>query len=227
MFNLVEKVLNNNQRYNCYSAIEQIRCNMMKDQRKIQVTDFGTGTSGARRIATIARRVRRAGKYGELLFRLAEYFKPRVILELGTSLGISTAYLASSGAKVISLEGCPETAGIARQNLNELGLNNVEVRVGDFSETLPEVLRTHQPEMVFFDGNHRKDPTLRYFHLCKAQRAPRTVFIVDDIHWSQEMCEAWEEIQRDPEVKVTVDLFYMGLVFFEPGLSKEDFILKY
>lgn len=200
---------------------------MLSDQRVIDVLDLGTGSSGKYKVSGIAQRTNRASKYGELLFRLASRFKPGLILELGTSLGISTAYLASSGSKVISLEGCPETAGIAQENLGELGLSTTEVRVGDFAKSLTELLRDHQPEMVFFDGNHRKDPTVHYFHLCKGRRLPGSVFIFDDINWSKEMQEAWAIIKSDPDVTVTLDLFYLGIVFFNPDLSKEDFILKY
>lgn len=200
---------------------------MLSEQRVIDVLDLGTGNSGKYRVSEIAQRTNRASKYGELLFRLASRFKPGLILELGTSLGISTAYLAFSGSDMITLEGCPDTAGTAQENLKGLGLSNVEVRVGDFSKTLPEVLRSHQPEMVFFDGNHRKDPTVHYFHLCKGRRLPGSVFIFDDINWSKEMQQAWAIIKADPDVTVTLDLFYMGIVFFNPDLSKEDFVLKY
>jgi predicted O-methyltransferase YrrM len=166
--------------------------------------------------------------WGRLLFRMAGYFKPAVTVELGTSLGISTAYLAMGNphGQVITIEGCPETAALAGNNFGILHLTNIRQETGPFEEILPGLLdKTGKVGLFFIDGNHRKEPSLQYFHQCLQHIRDDSVLILDDIHWSAEMEEAWEEIKQHPSVTLSVDLFRMGLVFFKEGLSREDFIL--
>ena len=150
---------------------------------------------------------------------------------MGTSLGLTTAYFARAVAEgeVVTMEGCPETARIARDNFQKLGLDSVQIVVGNIDLTLPEVLKKpeNEFELVFFDANHRYEPTLRYFATAKKYASPKSVFIMDDIYWSEEMKQAWEVIKADPDVTVTIDLFWIGLVFFRKEQRKENFILKF
>ncbi|MBL7826756.1 MAG: class I SAM-dependent methyltransferase, partial [Saprospiraceae bacterium] len=161
-----------------------------------------------------------------MLFRLADWAHPASILEIGTSVGISTMYLASGalGAKTISLEGCPETAQVARLNLEMLGLERkVQVITGDFQETLPQALRElGQPDLVFIDGNHRRQATLAYFETCLAQAYEYTVFVFDDMHGTPEMAAAWEQIQAHPRVTMTVDFFDLSLAFINSDFKEKQ-----
>jgi predicted O-methyltransferase YrrM len=193
---------------------------------------MGTGRSGKRTISEIAERSLKSEKYGQLLFRLVNHFKPNTILELGTSLGISTAYLASANpnSKVITIEGCPNIASEAKKNFEILGLKNIESVIGNFDSVLPAALcqlPTADCKLVFFDGNHKKEPTLRYFNQCLELADNTSVFIFDDIHWSNEMEEAWEEIKSHPQVTVTIYLFFLGLVFFRKEQVKQNFIVRF
>jgi predicted O-methyltransferase YrrM len=161
---------------------------------------------------------------------MSHVLRPVSVLELGTSLGISSAYLALGNPEcpVVTVEGCSETAAFAKEQLDTLGLNNIRVINSRFEDVLSYLL----PEigvlgMVFFDGNHRKEATMDYFQQCLPFIHDETVFIFDDIHWSSEMEEAWAVIREHESVKITIDLFRMGLVFFREGLSKEDFILRF
>ena len=151
-------------------------------------------------------------------------------MELGTSLGISSAYLAAanSGSKLITIEGCKEIADVAAQNFTKLELKNIEQVVGNFDKVLPEVLKkTDQLDLVFFDGNHQKEPTPNYFKQCLEKANEKSVFIFDDIYWSREMKEAWEEIKNNKKVTVSIDLFYMGIIFFRKEQVKEHFMIRY
>ena len=235
VFTLYNDVINKKGSYYSFDKIEQLRKKLLLSQKEIDVTDLGAGKSGKRTIAEIAGRSAKSRKYCELLFRLAYHFsarggKPLTILELGTSLGISTAYLASASpnSKVITIEGCPNTAAEAKKNFDALGLKNIESVVGNFDVKLAAVIG-HQAsalDLIFIDGNHRKIPTLNYFSQCLSHSNNNSVFIFDDIHWSDEMEEAWEEIKKHPKVTVTIDLFFLGLLFFRKEQAKEDFILK-
>jgi predicted O-methyltransferase YrrM len=81
-------------------------------------------------------------------------------------------------------------------------------------------------DLVFFDGNHQKVPTLDYFHHCLTKAHENSIFIFDDIHWSSEMDEAWQQIQGHEQVSLTIDLFQFGLVFFRKGIAKQHFTLR-
>lgn len=233
VFELYNEVINKKSRYYAFDKIEQLRQNLLISQKEIEVKDLGTGKSGKKAIREIAERSAKNSKYGELLFRIGNYFKPDSILELGTSLGIGTSYLASANlnAKTLTIEGCPNTAKEARKNFESLGLKNIEIIVGDFNSVLPAVLSGtgHRASgtLVFFDGNHRKEPTLNYFTQCLELANNDSVFVFDDIHWSNEMEEAWKEIKQHPQVSVTIDLFFLGLVFFRKEQVKEHFIIRY
>lgn len=232
VFSIYNEVINKKGSYYIFDRIEQLRKKLLLSSKEIEVTDLGAGRSGKRTLSLIAGSSAKSKKYCELLFRIVNHFKPGSILELGTSLGISTAYLASAhpNAKVITIEGCPNTAAEARKNFEMLQLKNIESVVGNFDTVLSSAIRQlpiANCRLVFIDGNHRKEPTLRYFDQCLAQASNDSIFVLDDIHWSAEMEEAWEEIKADPKVTVTIDLFFLGLVFFRQQQTKENFIVRY
>ncbi len=219
-----------------YKKVENVRSSMLNHPGFIRMTDLGSKSTDIRwskkviRTREVARHSAVSPLYGQFLFRLARHFKPETILELGTSLGISTSYLAKGNpeSKVVTVEGCPETADFARRNFEHLGLKNIRQIIGNFDEVLPGLLsETGKTKMFFIDGNHRKAPTLKYFSQILEYVADDSVLILHDIHWSKDMEQAWEEIRNHPSVKVTIDLFQMGLVFFSERLSKEDFILHF
>lgn len=232
VFALYNDVVNKKGNYYAFDKIEQLRKKLLASTKEIEVTDLGAGKSGKRTIYEIAGRSAKSRKYCELLFRLVYHFKPNTILELGTSLGISTSYLASAdpNAKVTTIEGCSNIATEAQKNFESLDLKNIRSIVGNFGTVLPDVLselQTPDSLLVFIDGNHRKEPTLNYFRQCIAHGNNDSIFIFDDIHWSNNMEEAWEEIKAHPQVTVTIDLFFLGIVFFRQEQAKEDFTIRF
>ena len=135
---------------------------------------------------------------------------------------------ANSKIKTISIEGCPETAKIAAQNFEKIEIKNVEQFIGNFDAILPDIVEKREEiDFVLFDGNHRKKATLNYFLTCLEKASENSVFIFDDINWSDEMREAWQEIKDHEQVTVTIDLFFMGIVFFRKEQAKQHFIIKF
>jgi len=200
----------------------------------IEVTDLGAGSSQLkgikRKVSDLAKYSAKSAKYGQLLYRLSAHFKPFNILELGTSFGISTLYLSlgNEDATTTTMEGCPEIAALAKKHFSSLNSNRIEVITGDFGKALPAYLqKNNRLDLVFFDGNHRREPTLEYFRLCLEKANDNSLFIFDDIHWSEEMEEAWAEIKNHPSVTVTIDLFFVGLVFFRKGQEKQHFSIRF
>ena len=217
-----------------FTAIEQLREELLESDQTIRVNDLGAGSRildlPVRRIADMAETAMKPAHYAQMLFRLARYFDPGTVLELGTSFGISSLYLArgAENGHVITVEGCPQTHHIARHHFEELRQRNITPLLGSFRARLPEVLRNVDAlDMVFIDGHHLKEPTLEYFEQCLTKAHNDTVFFFDDIHWSKGMEEAWELIQQHPRVTVTVDLYAMGLVFFRSEQARQHFRLRY
>ena len=235
IYYFINEILNDPYHYEAYDAIEKLRKELLKDKRILEVKDFGAGSSvskkNQRTISSIAKHVAKSKKYGQLLFRLTHHLQPQYILELGTSLGISTSYLASghSNANLISCEGSNEISGIAKENLSKLGLKNIELVTGNFDDTLFGIVnRLPQLDLVFFDGNHRKEPTLRYFKTCLQKINNDSIFIFDDIHWSREMEDAWKIIREEATVRCTIDLFFAGFVLFRSEFKeKQHFAIRF
>lgn len=218
------------------SSIESLRKTLLKSNETLTVTDLGAGSrrgnGTVRSVATIARNAQKPARYAWLLHRLVGQLQARYVLELGTSLGLTTAYLADAVAKtegqLYSFEGCPNTAALARTHLDKLGYPTVKLVVGNLDETLAAtVAQLPQIDLAFFDANHRYQPTLQYFTECLPRIHNDTLFIFDDIHWSDGMERAWEAIKAHPSVQVTVDLFGVGLVFFRREQPKQHFILRF
>jgi predicted O-methyltransferase YrrM len=237
VFNLYTTIIRHTGQYAAYAKVEKRRQALLASQQVLEVTDFGAGSqvagAGGRRrsVRDIARHAAKPPRLAQLLFRLVNHFQPATTLELGTSLGLTTAYLAlaDSRSQVLTFEGCPNTAAVARETFAQLDIHNVRLVEGNLDATLPATLAgLAQPlDFVFFDGNHRYEPTLRYFEQCLAKAHEDSVFVLDDIHWSAEMERAWEAIKAHPSVTVTIDLFYVGLVFFRKKQRREDFWLRY
>jgi predicted O-methyltransferase YrrM len=237
VFGLYTTVIRHNGEFGVYARIEARRRELLKSSEIITVKDFGAGSQVAgaggteRRVRAIARHAAKPPRLAQLLFRLVNHLQPATVLELGTSLGLTTAYLAAADSRhqVITFEGCPNTAAVAHETFQKLGLKNVRLVEGNLDQTLPATLAGLQKpvDFAFFDGNHRYEPTLRYFEQCLANAHENSVFVLDDIHWSAEMEQAWEAIKAHPAVTVTVDLFYVGLVFFRKTQPRQDFWLRY
>ncbi len=217
-----------------FACIEKRRKELLKNTSEIVIQDFGAGSkqnsSNIRTINYVARTSLSKGKYAKLLYNLVNRYKPTTILELGTSLGISTAYLAmgANNAKFISLEGSETIAGIARETMKACGTEQVEIVVGNFNDTLSQSLeKLQQVDFAFIDGNHTKEATLRYFEQIYPYCSANTILIFDDISWSEGMRDAWNTIIADKRVAVSIDLCKQGLVFFREGIVKQDFVIRY
>jgi predicted O-methyltransferase YrrM len=183
-----------------------------------------------RKISDIARRSPVPVKYGEFLSKMAAEFGRQMILELGTSFGISTMYMAATcgDAQVITIEGSEDIAHFARQNFREAGLQNIRVIEGSFDVVIMELACAGiRPGLIFIDGNHRKEPVIRYFNQLAKLTDSKTVIIIDDINYSKEMEEAWKEIKLHEKVSVSIDIHRMGICFFREGINPNNYIIRY
>lgn len=235
VFDFIKNVLTDKKQYACYNDIEQLRNVLKRDNTVIEVIDFGAGSSvlktNKRVVKNIANSSLKPKKYARLLFRMVQYYQPKNVLELGTSFGITTAYMGfgNKDAKIYTCEGADNIALIAKRNFKQLGIKNITLIPGDFGKTLPPLFANQTSiEFAFIDGNHRKIPTLEYFHQLLEKATDKTIMIFDDIHWSLEMEEAWAVIQQHPAVTITIDLFFIGIVCISKDVKvKQHFNIAY
>lgn len=234
VFDFIQKVLIDRTEYPEYSTVEQLRKKLLANNSPVPIEDYGAGSRtgpGSKSVAQIAKVASKSAKYGKLLFRIARYYKPHYIIELGTSLGISSAYLALADktSVIVTGEGNYAVASLAKNNFESIGLTNVRIITGNFHNTLPEMVSAiPHVNLAFIDANHRKKPTLAYFNELLKKTTDSSVIIFDDIHWSAGMEAAWNEIKQHPSVMLTVDLFYLGIIFFRPEFKvKQHFRIRF
>lgn len=237
VFNLLTKCFYDKKSKPEYLVLKNYRRSLLENKNFIEVTDFGAGSrvfkSNTRQISKIAKTAGISPKRAELLFRVVLYFQPESVLEIGTSLGLATSALALGNpkAKVITLEGCPNTSSVAKNQLEDFNYQNVNPIITEFESYFKNIQRelkteTENFDLIYFDGNHSKKATLAYFDLLLPTITNDSVWIFDDIHWSPEMEEAWDSIKNHPKVKVTIDTFQWGFVFFRREQPKEHFVIR-
>lgn len=235
VFDFILNVLNNNAGYYSTGAIENIRSALLKNQTVIELQDPGAGSRiHSKRKKTVSQITKTAvepKKYGQLLFRLVKHYQPASIIELGTSFGLTTSYLAEANpnANIITIEGSDAIYEIAVSNFKQLELNNIKPLNGKFDELLPPVIgQLPVIDLVYIDGNHRYQPTVEYFQQCLSKINNNSILVFDDIHWSPEMERAWTKIKSHPNVRCTIDIFFLGFVFFRNEFKqKQDFAIRF
>ncbi|HPD95256.1 MAG: class I SAM-dependent methyltransferase [Bacteroidales bacterium] len=209
---------------------EMINCGLSVFIRHLGET-IQNGYSGQEiKLAYVARHVAVPMHLGRLLYRLVSHVKPATVLELGTSVGISSIYmaLADSNAQIHTIEGNETILDLASNRFRQLGLNNIKTYSGEFDVTLPKLLSKLQTiDFVFIDGDHKGDSLLRYIQLIQPKLTKDSVVVIDDIRWSRDMERAWNKIRSSNDVTLSLDLFRCGVLFFREGIVKQHFYLRY
>ena len=238
LFEWVRMVMSDKHAYYVWEDIEALRAEMLRDNRMIAFVDYGSGKKQLGDIVQEERLVRDIAKgslarkqYAQMLFRLVNWLgdgRSLNIVDLGTSLGVTTSYLAAvdSRNRIVTLEGCKAVAEIAKENWRKLGLRNIECRLGEVSvDSLQCVVDalTGGVDIAYIDANHTYASTREYFNVLAANVHEKSVIVVDDIHHSKEMERAWKAICADARVTSTIDLYQMGLVFFDKHYWKRNY----
>jgi len=235
VFDFIIHVLDSREKPGILPLIEQYRKRMLADDRKIIVNDFGAGStqghSGERKISDIAASSLKNKKFASLLYRIAKYYQCKNIIEFGTSLGTTTAYLADASpeGKILTLEGASRIADLAEDFFESLSLQNIQLKRGKFDDIIPQLISNPEKiDLLYVDGNHQEEPTYHYFESFLNKSHNDSIFIFDDIHWSEGMELAWQRIKQHPSVTLSIDLFFIGLIFFKKEfLVKQDFTIRF
>lgn len=218
--------------YPFFKDVEEVRSQCLHDHTKFELNDYGAGSRDGKLVKSISDIAHQSLKpkfEAQKIFRICQYFQPKHVIELGTSLGITAMYLSktSQHVQVVTFEGDPSIIARANENFHFFGADNIKLVEGNMDESLPEYLSTCLPvDAAFIDGNHRKAPTLSYFELLLLKSHNHSIFIFDDIHWSEEMEEAWKEIRNHQSVTLSVDCFHFGLIFINNQLSRQHLTIR-
>jgi len=230
----INKVLHAKQQLPYFIAIEKLRNELLQNNSIVRFdnleSEIKMGFSRESKINEIAKRASTPTRFGQLFSYIVDHYQCNTIIEIGTCLGMGTAYLASanSNAKVITLEGIKARALVAEKNFEQLQLKNIEVIIGNFSDTLPVAVDKFSTiDLAFIDGSHGYQQTISYFHQISSKINNDSILIFDDIRWSKEMYQTWKEIIKHPKVTVTIDLFRLGIVFFRKEQAKENVSLYF
>lgn len=236
LFELYNYVFNDIKLNSQFYEIENERKKFLKNLKSLEVIDLGAGSKlfkkrKSRKISSIAKTALQKPKYARFLYRLVEFTKSKSILELGTSLGITTRYLSSGAGldgHVITIEGSPEIASLAKSHFDNWKNNEIELYEGDFMDILKSNdFKERKFDFVFIDGNHQRDAVLQYFDVIYSKLHGGSVVVIDDIHWSKDMMNCWKDLKNKKEVTLSFDVFQFGVLFFNKNLSKQNFRLRY
>jgi predicted O-methyltransferase YrrM len=235
LYNFYMELLKNEHPFGDFESLNKIRKELKSNFTVIEVTDFGAGSkklhSNKRLVNQIARHGIAQQKQAEFLYRLLNKFKPQTIIELGTSIGLTSLYLSKALPKstVYTVEGCPNLFRFSTNVFKTNLASNIHAINGNFNDELPKLLsKIDSIDLLYIDGNHAYEPTMNYFKTALDKKTATSIFIFDDIYWSEGMQKAWKEICAHKEVTLSLDLFYFGIVFFrKENKAKEHFVLKF
>lgn len=200
-----------------WEALEQLHSSLKKEPTVIQRSDYGAKKRRhyAQRLDYLARISSSPGPQMTFLSALAAVAESKNILEMGTCLGLGTAYLVEQNpsAQIVTLEGDPALAALARKHWSWLHLSGIKLVVGPFADTLPSISGpSSRFDFIFMDGHHDGQAMIAYWAMLKPQFAEEAIICIDDIRWSSDMYDFWLKIAEDPQVSISIDAGKFGLI---------------
>ncbi|MBL7931799.1 MAG: class I SAM-dependent methyltransferase [Bacteroidia bacterium] len=227
-YRLCEEVFYNQDSFYHFKALNKIRELLLKNETALEIEDLGAGSktfkNKTRKIKDIASRGISTAPQSEILYKLSNFLKCEKVIELGTSLGLNTLYLGlvDKRTKVFSIEGNPQLLKFASNLAQQLKVNNIQFLSGNFDQVFPSLLESlDSVDLLYVDGNHTYEATLRYFEMALTKKNQKSVFVFDDIYWSKEMTRAWTEIKNNPQVSLSIDTFHFGMIFFREEIKEK------
>lgn len=229
------QLIKNKHPYYDFEILAKLRKQLVSNSQTLTITDFG---AGSKKLNSNTRSIKQITKYGiapkrqaEFLYRLVNFLNPHSIIEMGTSVGLTTLYLAKAkpNATVYTLEGSQALVDFSGALFKQEACANIKQLTGNFNDTFPQLLNTLPSiDFLYIDGNHAYEPTMSYFELALQKKTVQSVFVFDDINWSEGMQRAWKEIYQHKDVTLSLDFFYFGIVFFrKENKEKEHFVLRF
>ncbi len=235
LFEFYNQVISDDRRFYVFETLESIRHAYLHNDHDIEIVELGAGSSYSnarvKKISDVAKQQLSGAYQLRTIFRTVDWLQHRIekpslqIVELGASLGLSSFYLASvsNKNKVTSFEGNPHFVEFIEFQKKQWKLSNLDIIEGNFDTTFRAFAQESKSpiDLAFIDGNHREKATYQYFEWCLPMVHNDSILIFDDIHWSSGMYKAWKNIQKHPAVTASMDLYFMGIVFFRKDFQEE------
>ena len=222
---------------NFLSARKKWLQTVKKDREQFKINDLGAGskqmgktsrTGGtSRSVSALAKKAGSNGLYGELLWKIAQHYKPMLMLELGTSIGMGSIHLKAGNpaGHLVTVEGCDAILTRAMRQFDAWDLSGITTICSSFDDfvKLPAI-GTY--DLIFLDGNHSGEATMNYINGLFDQTHSNTAFVLDDIRWSEDMWDCWKYLSSDPRFHVSIDLGRMGILWRREEQTKEQFTIR-
>lgn len=230
VYKLITQCFYNKSHYAAYDLWDQVSQELLNSDQVLQVNDVGAGSkvfkSQKRSVSKIAKHVSISRKRAQLMMRIVDYLHIQNALELGTSIGLGSISIAASGqTQLKTVEACPATSNFANHLFKRCKLPIINVQSA-FDEYIRTIASEARFDLIYLDGHHDGKATLQYVEDLLPFTHNDSVLILDDIHWSPSMEMAWKAIKNHPEVRVTIDTFQWGLVFFRTEQVKQNFVIR-
>lgn len=230
VYKFVSECLKTNMSNNFVLERKKLFKSLKKDSRKLNIQDFGAGSKklgNIRTVKSIFKTNSSKGKYGDLLYKIANYYPSSEILEMGTSIGIGSIHFSKGNeyANITTIEACKEIQDIAIQNFNSLNCFNIHSVCSTFNAYF-ENNNNKIFDVVFVDGHHDGKALLEYLNKLDSLTHNDTLFILDDIRWSDSMFDSWNKIVESEKYHLTMDLFRMGIISKRNQQMKEHFTIR-
>ncbi|MEW4924931.1 class I SAM-dependent methyltransferase [Algibacter sp. 2305UL17-15] len=214
-----------------FNNCETYRDKLLIDATEITYEIFSLDETAL--VQDICRKAASKEKWCRFLYYMVKNTENPNILEIGTNLGISGSYMLEAmkgkNGKFITMEGLPQLCSISAAQFSTIvSPSNFEVVQGLYDDTFPKVIEKDITyDLIFIDGNHKKEPTRDYFNALKSKIKQSAIFVFDDIYWSDGMKETWEIIKKDSNVNFSMDMYEQGIVVIDKNesLPKKHFNL--
>ena len=231
VYNLIDQVLRKPISEEVKSRQNRLFKALKNDDSIINFEEFGAGSKHLKKKRSVKQIVAinsTKNKYGDLLYRLMEAYKPMNVLEFGTSIGCGTLQLhwGNPEAQLISIEACKETYEFAKKTMAQHQISNqIQLINSTFNDFLEEKILV-KFDLVFIDGHHDGKCLIDYVKKLEEHTHNDTIFILDDIRWSMDMLNAWNTLANDDQYHLSIDFFKMGVLIRQSNKRKEHFILR-
>ena len=213
------------------SDILRFRNDLYSNNTIVSSQAFGASNNSARVVVSkLAHSSSSRIKYLKLLVSIINYMNYTDILELGSCCGLSAAAMgiSSSNVNVYTVEGDEYRFNIAKEYINKWKLNNINPICSDFNSVLDRFANSEKKfDLIFIDGDHSYKSTIKYFNKALQLLSENGVIVIDDINWSKGMKMAWMEIKSYDKVRLSIDVYQMGIIINLQNFAKQNFTIRY
>ena len=203
-----------------FEACEKYRNKLLQDDTIVSFEIFGSNKTML--VKDICKKAASKPIWAQFLYLITKRLISPYFLEIGTNLGVSGTYIlealkSKKNSQLYTMEGLPQLCEIAQNQFSKISSNSkYKIYEGLYKNTFPKLLMDNKNfNIVFIDGNHKKEPTIKYFTDLQSQLSSPAIIIFDDINWSLDMQKVWKIVKSHKNVSYSIDMFKFGILIFD------------